>query len=75
MEQYLSGKMIIDKLSEDFEILFAFRATCAQLAYFSYVEHVELRVLAKEMANLELPTIDQWKAIEKYGKTKYRLRG
>ena len=58
MQQSLSGKEIIDKLSEYFEMLYAFRATCAQLPEFSYMEHVELRVLEKEMANLELPTID-----------------
>ena len=46
-----------------------------QLPEISYIDHVELRVLAKEMASLELPTIDQWKTVEKYGKTKYRMRG
>ena len=51
------------------------RATCAQLPENSYKDHVELRVLAKEMASLELPTVNQWKTIEKYGKTKYKLRG
>ena len=75
MQQSLSCKTIVDKLSEDFEILHTFRATCVQLPEFSYVDHVELRVLAKEMASLELPTVDQWKTVEKYGRTKYRLRG
>ena len=64
MQQCLSRNAITDKSSENFEMLFAFRATCAQLPEFSYVEHVELRVLDKEMANLELPTVDQWKTVE-----------
>ena len=59
MQQSLYGKTIVDKLEEDFEILYSFRATCAQLLEFSYVEHVELRVLAKEMAILKFPTIEQ----------------
>ena len=74
MQQYLSGKTIVEKLSKDFEIINTFRATCAQLPPISYVDHVELRVLAKEMASLELPTVDRWKTIEKFGKTKYKLR-
>ena len=39
------------------------------------MDQVELRVLAKDMASLELPTVDEWKIVEKYGKTKYKLRG
>ena len=54
-------------------MLFAFRATCAQLPNFYYMEHVELRLLEKEMASLELETVDQWKIVEKYGNTKDKL--
>ena len=64
----------MDKLSEYFEMLYAFRATSEQLPKLSNMEHLELRVLAKEMASLELPTVNQWKTVEKYGKTKYMLR-
>ena len=42
----------------DFEIIDTFRDTCAQLPTISYEDHVELRVLAKEMASLKLPTVD-----------------
>ena len=73
MQQSLSGKVVVDKLARDFEMLFDFKATCAKLSDFSYVENVELRVLAKEMINLDLPAIDQWKIIENFGKSKYRL--
>ena len=73
MQQSLSRKTIVEKLSEDFEIINAFRATCAQFPPISYTDHVELRVPAKEMASLEFPISDQWKTVEKFGKTKYRL--
>ena len=45
----------------------------AKLPPISYVDHVELRALAKKMKNLEVPSRDQWNPIEKFGKMKYRL--
>ena len=74
MQQYLSGKTIVEKLSMDFEIINTFRSTCTQLPVISYVDHVELRILAKEMASLDFPTVYQWKIVAKFGKTRYRLR-
>ena len=59
-EQSLSGKNVINKLAGDFEMLFDFKAMCAKLPYFSYSENVELRVLDKEMINMDLQVIDQW---------------
>ena len=73
MQHYLYGKTIVEKLSLDFEIFYTFRGTCTQLATISYMDHVKLRVVEKEMAILELPTIDQWKTVKKFGKTKYML--
>ena len=73
MQQSLSRKTIVEKLSEYFEMLYGFRAISAQLPEFSYIEHVELRVLKKEMTFLDLPTLKQWKIVEKHGKTKYML--
>ena len=60
MQQSLSRKVIVYKLADDFEILFAFRAKCAQL-------------LEKEMSSLDLPSTNQWKLVEKYGRSKYKL--
>ena len=37
------------------------------------VNHVEMRVLAKEMEIIEITSGDQWKTIEKFGKMKYML--
>ena len=73
MKQSLSGKEIVYKLADDFEILFVFRTTCACLPEFSYRDHVEMRVMEKEMAILELPSPDQWKLVEKYGRSRYKL--
>ena len=47
MIQYLTGKVIIDKLEVDFEILDQFKMIGAKLSLISYVDHVDLRVLDK----------------------------
>ena len=73
MQQSLLGKEIVDKLADDFEMIFSFKAMCAPLPYFSYRYHMELRVLEKEMAILDLPSVDQCKSVEKYGRSKYKL--
>ena len=73
MNQSLSGKTVVDKLIVDFEIINTFITICSQLPPISYVDHVELRVLEKEITNLELPYLDQWKMIAKFGRIKYKL--
>ena len=73
MNQSLLGKTMIDKLAVGFEIINNFIEFCSQMPPISYVDHVELREVAKKMANLELPYVDQWKTIEKFGRTKYHL--
>ena len=45
----------------------------SKLSPISYVDHVELRFLAKKMTNLEVPSGYQWKTIETFGKMKYKL--
>ena len=73
MTQFLTGKVIIEKIAVDFEILDQFKKIGAKLSPISYVDHVELRVLAKEMTNHEVPAMDQWKIIKNYRKSKYKL--
>ena len=73
MRLSLLGKEIVDKMVDESEIMFTFRATCTRIPDFSYRDHVEMRVLSKEMSTLELPTADQWKKVEKFGRTKYVL--
>ena len=73
MTQSLSGKFVIDKLAVEFELVNTFIIIGAQLPPISYVDHVDLRVLAKEMESMELPSRYQWKTIEKIGNMKYKL--
>ena len=73
MTQSLIGMTIVDKLANDFEILFTFKEACAHLHSFSYQDHIELHVLAKEMSTLHLPSLEQWKTIERFRRTKYLL--
>ena len=64
---------MIEKLAGEFEMAFDFKATCTKFPEFSYAENMELRVLVKEMINLDLPAVDQWIIIENYGKCKYKV--
>ena len=57
----------------DFEILDLFRMIGAKLTPISYVDHVELRFLVKEMTSHEISSGDQWKTIENFGRMKYKL--
>ena len=47
MNQSMLGKVIVDKLVVDFEIVDSFRMIGAKMPLISYVDHVEVRVLAK----------------------------
>ena len=71
--QSLSRKIVIDKLTVDFKMLFDFKAICTHFPEFSYVENVEPSVMVNEMTSLVPPTIDQWKLVDNYGKSKYGL--
>ena len=73
MKQSLFGKTIIDNLANDIKMLFSFGFMCAQFPYFSYRDHVELRVMVKEMDSLDLPSPEQWKTVQKYGRSRYKL--
>ena len=75
MHQSLSRKIIVEKLADEFEMFFAFKEACACLQNYSYRDHVELRMLSKEMFTLDLPSTNQWKTVEKYGRSKYTLHG
>ena len=75
VQQSLSGNTIVDKLADEFEIFFSFKDACARLQNYSYRDHVELRVLSKEIFHLYFSIADQWKTVEKYGRSKYMLHG
>ena len=40
MNQSLSGKMIVDKLIDEFKIFFTFKEACAHLKNYSYKDHI-----------------------------------
>ena len=73
MTQSLTWKVIIEKLAIYFEILDQIGIIGAKLSLISYVDHIELRVLAKEITSLEVPSGDRWKTIENFGRMKYKL--
>ena len=65
MQQSLSGKIIVDKMVDEFEMFFAFKEASSHLQNYSYRDHVELQVLSKEMFTLDFASADQWKTMEK----------
>ena len=69
----LIGKVIVETLTNDFEIFEQFLITQISLPPISYTKYVELEVVIKEMMDYDLLNHEQWKVVEKFGKTKYRL--
>ena len=54
MTQSPTGKVLVEKLANEFKILFGFKEACVHLQIFSYKHHTKLRVLEKEISMLEL---------------------
>ena len=69
----LTGKVIVEKLTEDFEILDRFSIIKKGLPAISYEAYVDLEVSIREMTEYDTPNVEQWKIMEKFGKTKYIL--
>ena len=73
LEKGLTWEAIVDKLTEDFEILQKFLIIRRGLPKISYEAYMELEVSIQEMMEYDTPSVEQWKAIERFGKTKYIL--
>ena len=73
MQQSLSGKIIFDKLTNDFELLFDFKATCIEVPETSYLETMKLKAQEYNMAVMTLPGPDLWRIIQQYGLTKFKM--
>ena len=73
MQQSLSGKIVFDKLVSEFELLFDFKATCAEVPETSYPETMELEAQEFDMAVTTLPGPDLWRVIQQYGLTKFKM--
>ena len=63
---------MFDKLTNDFELLFDFKATCAEVPETSYPKTMELIAQAYDMAVATLPGPDLWRVIQQYGSTKLK---
>ena len=63
----------MDKLTEDFEILQKFLIIRGKLPKVSYEAYMELEVSKREMFEYDIPSAEQWRAIEIFGKMKYIL--
>ena len=74
MQQALSGRVVFDKLAEEFELLFDFKVVCAKVPNFSYADNMELKVLANEMVVADFPKPENWRVVQQYGSTKYKLQ-
>ena len=72
MQQALSGKFVLDKLSSDFELLFDFKATCSKVPKISYLEAMELKTQAYNMMAMSIPGPDLWRVIQQYGSPKLK---
>ena len=73
LEKEMTGKAIVDKLTEDFEILQKFLIIRRGLPKISYEAYMELELSILEMMEYDTPSAEQWKAIERFRKTKYIL--
>ena len=74
MQQALSGRVMFDKLAEEFKLLFDFRVMCAKVPNISYAEIMELGVLAHEMVVADFPKPEQWRTVQQFGSNKYKLQ-
>ena len=69
----LTGKVIVDKLIEDFEILQKFLIVRGGLPTMSYETYMDLEVSIWEMTEYDIPSAEQWRVMERFGKIKYIL--
>ena len=69
----LTGKIIVQRLIEDFEILQKFLIIRRGFPIVSYEAYVDLEVSIREMTGYETPKVEQWRIVERFRKTKYIL--
>ena len=72
MQQAFLGKVIFDKLANDFELWFDFKSTCSKVPRASYPEAMELKVQAYHMVVVPLLGPDAWRIICQYGSAKLK---
>ena len=73
MEGNLKGEEIIDKLGDDFSIMYQFQIIKEGLPPIYFSSCVELEVLQREIGSFEFPLQKHWNEVEKFGKMKYTV--
>ena len=69
----LTRKIIVEKLTEDLEILQKFLIVRGGLPTVSYEAYVDLEVSIREISEYDILGAEQWRTVEIFGKTKYIL--
>ena len=69
----MTGKIIVEKLTEDFEVLQKFLIIRRGFPTIAYEAYVDLEVSIREMTEYDTPNVEQRKIMEKFGNTKYIL--
>lgn len=72
LDKHLKGHVIVDMLTDDFELLFQFRSILENLPPLSYSQYVEMEVITKEMLDYEYPTTTQCENIFKFEKKRLK---
>ena len=60
-------------LTEDFEILQKKLIIRGGMPAVSYEDYMDLEVSIREMTEYDTPSVEQWRTVERFGKTKYIL--
>ena len=72
MDINLKGEAVVDKLSDDFDILAQIKMINTNSPPISTSKCVELQVMVREMMEYETPSQNYWDHIEKFIKMKYK---
>jgi len=75
MPSVLSGLTVSNRLTDDFRILHQFKYLREFLPPMSYTQCIELEILFKEMIDYEVLTEEQWRQVERLGRSKYNIAG
>ena len=67
MDKHLKGQIIVEKLTEDFDLLSEFRLIQKNMHTPSYAQSVVLKLITKEMMAYNYPLQNQWSIISMFG--------
>ena len=74
MQYTLSGLVVFDKLDEEFKELFDIKIACTKVLDLTYLDNMELIVLAHDMIMEYFPGVELWKSIQLYESNKLTLQ-